>query len=68
VRWYRRGAEQGDIGSQAQLGECYRTGRGVAQDSREALRWFEAALDQGFEEVAEVVASLRAEVGKRGEQ
>ena len=32
------------------LGECYRTGDGVAQDSVEAVRLFKLAADQGFAE------------------
>jgi TPR repeat protein len=32
------------------LGACYLDGRGIAQDKKEALKWFRKAADQGLPE------------------
>ena len=40
-------AEQGDAGAQYNLGVIYDNGRGVAQDDKEAARWFGLAAKQG---------------------
>lgn len=42
----RARAEAGDALAQTRLGTMYATGRGVAQDDAEALRWFRLAADQ----------------------
>jgi TPR repeat protein len=41
--WYRRGADQGDIDSQAALALAYRDGLGVPQDFVEAHKWYNLA-------------------------
>jgi len=40
-------AEQGDAVAQFNLGNMYRTGRGVPQDYAEAERWYRRAVEQG---------------------
>jgi len=40
-------AKRGDPEVQFNLGHMYNTGRGVAQDYAEAVRWFRKAADQG---------------------
>jgi TPR repeat protein len=39
VKWFRKGAEQGDALAQASIGLGYANGQGVAQDYAEALKW-----------------------------
>ena len=43
----RERAEQGDADAQAALGFRYASGRGVAPDLAEAIRWYSLAADQG---------------------
>jgi TPR repeat protein len=40
-------AEQGNAEAQGNLGSMYEEGWGVAQDYREAVRWYRAAAEQG---------------------
>ena len=40
VTWYRKAAEQGPALAQASLGEMYKLGRGVPQDTAEAAAWY----------------------------
>ena len=47
VRWYQRGAEQGHVGAQNELGWRYRIGIDVEQDLAEAARWYRRAAEQG---------------------
>ena len=47
VAQLRRIAEQGDAAAQTELGARYETGRGVARDYEEAVRWYRLAADQG---------------------
>lgn len=44
----RSKAEQGDINSQDRLGFMYTTGRGVAQDYSEAMKWYRKAAEGGL--------------------
>ena len=43
----RKVAEQGDAQAQFRLGVCYAKGDGVAEDLREAVKWFRKAAEQG---------------------
>jgi TPR repeat protein len=49
---YSELAVQGDRTAQFKLGEIYEEGKGVAKDSREAVRWYVVASGQGFAEAA----------------
>ena len=44
--WYRRAAEQGDIGAEVALGLAYAEGVGVAQDYIEADKWLNVAASR----------------------
>ena len=44
--WYRRAAQQGDIGAQVALGLAYAQGIGVVQDYIEADKWFNIAASR----------------------
>jgi TPR repeat protein len=41
--WYRKAAEQGDVGTQGILGVHYSIGQGVPQDYVEAFYWLDLA-------------------------
>jgi TPR repeat protein len=58
VVWYRRAAEQGDIGAQVALGLAYAQGIGVAQDYIEADKWFNTAASRakGEDELADIAS------------
>jgi TPR repeat protein len=43
----RRSAEAGDAKAQVTLAQMYQSGQGVAQDLKEAVRWYMQAADQG---------------------
>ena len=43
-------AEQGDATAQFSLGTMYHNGESVAQDYKEAMKWFRLAVEQGTEE------------------
>jgi TPR repeat protein len=44
----REVAEQGNAVAQVCLGNCYFEGKGVKQDYKEAIKWWEKAAEQGF--------------------
>jgi TPR repeat protein len=46
----RSAAEQGVAQAQYSLGLCYESGRGVAKDPAQAIRWFRQAAEQGYDE------------------
>jgi TPR repeat protein len=48
VRWYRKAAEQGDVGARYNLGVMYDNGRGVPKNEAEAARWYRKAAEQGL--------------------
>ncbi len=45
-----KAAEQGDTEAQVKLGQMYHLGQGVAQDDKEAVRWYRKAAEQGLAE------------------
>ena len=47
VRWYRKAAEQGHSGAQAQLAWALDRGAGVERDMAEAVEWYRKAAEQG---------------------
>jgi TPR repeat protein len=49
VVWYENAVAQGYATAGAHLGNMYETGRGVAQDDSEALRWYCKAAAQADE-------------------
>lgn len=47
VKWFQKAADQGDDGSQAELGRHYQYGLGVEKDLAEAMKWYRKAAEQG---------------------
>lgn len=47
VKLYRQLADQGHGVAMCELGICYFTGKGVAKDKAEAMKWFSKAAEQG---------------------
>lgn len=47
MKWYRKAAEQGNVGGQYHMGLMYSLGKGVSEDYREAAKWFRKAADEG---------------------
>jgi TPR repeat protein len=48
VAWYRKAVELGSAEAQFDLAECYRHGRGVAQDAVQMVAWYRRAAEQGL--------------------
>lgn len=44
-----QGCGAGGKNAQYNLGQCYRLGRGVAEDITEAVKWYRKAAEQGHE-------------------
>ena len=40
-------AESGDAEAQCSLGWCYKHGKGVAKDEKEAVKWYTKAAEKG---------------------
>ena len=40
-------AESGDAEAQCSLGWCYKHGKGVVKDGKEAVKWYSKAAEQG---------------------
>ena len=51
-------AEQGEASAQFNLGYMYATGRGVAEDNTEAVRWYRLAAEQGHAGARRVLRRL----------
>ena len=47
ARWFRRGAEVGDLAAQHDYALLLLQGRGVIKDEQAATRWYSAAAAQG---------------------
>ena len=58
VKWYRKAAEQGDVGAQYRLGYLYEDGEGVKKNLNEAVKWYKKAADQGNEAAADALTRL----------
>jgi TPR repeat protein len=46
--WFKKGAEQGHMAAQDNLGQCYEFGEGVEQDHKQAVSWYEKGAAQGY--------------------
>ncbi len=62
VELFRQGADQGDPGCLAELGDCLEFGLGVDIDLEEALSCYEEAAEQGFEAVEEAIDRVRSKL------
>jgi len=47
IYWYRKAAEQGNIGAQHMLGTMHENGQGVPQNFSKAIYWYRKAAEQG---------------------
>ena len=56
----RQAAEHGKAGAQMALGYMFVSGEGVAQDKKEAVKWYRKAADQGLAEAQLILAGLCA--------
>jgi TPR repeat protein len=48
--WFSLAADRGNADAEAQVGNCYFTGRGVGQDYRMAAKWYRRAADHNHYE------------------
>ena len=48
MQWFRKSADQGNPGAQADLGDMYFNGQGEPQDFVQAVQWYRKAADQGY--------------------
>ena len=55
MKWYRMAADQGLANAQFSLGYMYLNGRGVPQNTSEALRWLHKAQVQGNERAKQCI-------------
>jgi len=62
--WYRRGADQNDMGSQYNLGRLYEQGLGVPKDPALALKWYSAAALQGNANAKARVELIKEQLGQ----
>ena len=61
MKWYRKAAEQGLANAQFALGNMYEQGRGVPQNTSEALQWLRKAEVQGQDKATETIQSILQE-------
>jgi uncharacterized protein len=47
LKWYKMGAEQGEMNGQRKLGMMYEKGMGVVKNYSEALKWYGKSAEQG---------------------
>ena len=63
--WYRRAAEQGDVGSEIAMALAYAKGIGVQQSDVEAYKWYDIAASLAkYVDVRDDVISRRDELGR----
>ncbi|PZU60536.1 MAG: hypothetical protein DI547_02700 [Sphingobium sp.] len=67
VALWRPAAEAGDADAQFNLGQAYKTGRGVPVDETIALEWFRRAAVQGHARAEDNYGRLLFQTGKRTE-
>jgi hypothetical protein len=58
IKWYRRGADAGDMTAQTHLGTAYKSGNGVERDLGKAAEWYRKAADQGYPFAQRLLAEL----------
>ncbi len=64
--WYRKAAEQGDVGGQNNLGYMYEYGQGVVKDYGQAAYWYRIAAEQGDAQAQQNLRTLEAEQQQAG--
>jgi uncharacterized protein len=65
-RW-RKAADEGSADAQFNLGQAYKTGRGVKTDMRQAEEWYRKAALQGHEQAEANYGLALFDNGKRGD-
>lgn len=58
IKCYKKAAEKGYAEAQYLLGDCYKNGLWVEQDSTEAVKWFRKAAGQGYEAAQDKLSKL----------
>lgn len=58
LKHFRQGADLGDISAMYILGQMYREGQGLPQDTTLAVKWYRKAADQGFSQAQYNLAVL----------
>ena len=48
LKWYRKGADQGNVRAIKRVGDVYYKGKGVIKDNKEAVKWYTKAAEQGL--------------------
>jgi TPR repeat protein len=66
VFWWEKAAAEGNVASQAMLGESFAFGKGVTQDMTQAVHWFEKVAATGNEHAQLRLSMLRAKMAAGG--
>ena len=61
LRWYRKAAEAGNSSGMNNLGAMYEQGRGVVQDTQQAIVWYEKAVAAGHSVAPDNLKRLRGQ-------
>jgi uncharacterized protein len=59
IKWLRLAAEQGDNSAQSDLGDAYYEGKGVPQNYKEAVKWWEKSAQEGGYSLFKLVEAYR---------
>ena len=60
IKWFRKGAEQGDANAQMHLGFMHANGSGVTEDTVQAYVWWSMAKLQGLASASKRINQLKA--------
>ena len=64
LKWYKKGAANGNVSSMSNVGWCYENGLGVTKDYAEALKWYRKAEARGYKEAAEHIKRVEKLLNK----
>jgi|TARA_B110000908_G_scaffold73887_1_gene89028 TPR repeat protein len=59
IKWYRKGAEQGNTDAQMHLGVMYANGFGIVADAVRAYAWWSMAKMQGATSASKQISQLK---------
>lgn len=62
VEWYQKGAELGDPGCLAELGDCLEFGNGIDANPQLALECYQGAFEMGLEAVGEAIERVQSQL------
>tara|TARA_B100000029_G_scaffold291622_1_gene285213 strand:- start:534 stop:1616 length:1083 start_codon:yes stop_codon:yes gene_type:complete len=57
-------AQQGDADAQFTLGENYANGHGTKKDSKESMKWYRKAADQGHNKAVDIIITAEKEIAE----